>query len=658
MKSRSEIWLCALEELGALCSVSTTHDIQTVMRRVESEGDNFFRVALPRYGKDFEQSLSIGAIPPQLYRGYSRRSVEFHRKDETTGEWTTSRRAVGTPKFLGGFQDLIFSVHSNDDWKRPDVVSDPSDDSDVFNWPRMLEANRSQDLEKMADAVAAIRQLSLMFAKEKELAPLPAQKAAIQSYVETDKELDNPLGDALASLTLFEGGRLERIRKVITLVFGQVLSDVDREVYNFELSPRHGSGSTSDRLYGNQKWSFDSWTDRLEHIFPYGVYALPNARFDSEEHSIKFLTPEEEVPTRVTFVPKTITTPRIIAMEPTCNQYMQQALLRSLVAKIESDSLASWFVGFTKQWPNQVMARIGSEDGSLATLDLSEASDRVANWLVEDLFANWPWFLEGLQACRSTKAQLPSGEVIPLLKFASMGSATTFPIEAMVFTSIVLERVLFAKGLELSKSSLRMLKDTVRVYGDDIIIPNSTAETVIDGLEILALKVNRHKSFWTGGFRESCGKEYWHGFDVSIVKVRSPLPSSLRNASEVVSTVSTRNQFYKAGLHGVAAALDEVLVSILKQDRYPIITEGSSLLGRVDDYISYDMEEWDEDLHTPLVRGYAVRSTSPINELDGPAALLKCLLTVVGSTDISDDHLERSGRPRVVRLKRAMGQPF
>jgi len=104
------------------------------------------------------------------------------------------------------------------------------------------------------------------------------------------------------------------------------------------------------------------------------------------------LSPQEELPTRLVAVPKTQATPRLIAEEPTVMQYIQQAIMQSLVPEIESNLISGSFTGFTDQAPNQLLARKGSEDGSLATLDLSEASDRVANWLVEELFGDFPNF--------------------------------------------------------------------------------------------------------------------------------------------------------------------------------------------------------------------------------------------------------------------------
>lgn len=391
------------------------------------------------------------------------------------------------------------------------------------------------------------------------------------------------------------------------------------------------------------------WHDRLEYLFPFWEYALPNARYALEGLDVTFLTPEDEPPTRLVAVPKTQSKPRLIAAEPTVMQYIQQAIAGVLVPALEQNSLSGSFLGFTDQVPNQEMARVGSKDGSLATLDLSDASDRVANWLVEELFQDFPHFLEGVQAARSLRCQLPSGEVIPLTKFASMGSAMTFPIEAIVFATVAL-LACHGTSSRPTYASLRRFVGSVRVYGDDIIVPANKAVEVIDYLETFGFKVNRRKSFWTGSFRESCGKEYFHGRDVSVVYSREKYPTSLRSVKELVSLSSFRNQLARAGWYDTVELLDKDLLT-LTGGNYPYVQENSPLLGRVGPDRP-DIHRTNRALHRPEVRGFTVRAKSPDSALDGVPALLKCLM----HPEISEyawDHLQRSGRPRAVGLKLA-----
>jgi hypothetical protein len=201
------------------------------------------------------------------------------------------------------------------------------------------------------------------------------------------------------------------------------------------------------------------------------------------------------------------------------------------------------------------MAREGSLDGSLATLDLSEASDRVHWWLVQQMVSGYPHLRDFLDATRSQRAEVEGYGVIPITKFASMGSALTFPIEAMIFT------ILAVMGLgERGKRAIAVsrLRGAVSVYGDDIIVPVGKVASVIDRLETFGFKVNRAKSHWRGNFRESCGKEYYRGQDVSIQKLRQDFPTSQKDAARVASLVDFRNRCYNAGLWGVVRELDKV----------------------------------------------------------------------------------------------------
>jgi hypothetical protein len=204
------------------------------------------------------------------------------------------------------------------------------------------------------------------------------------------------------------------------------------------------------------------------------------------------------------------------------------------------------------------MARLGSISGALATLDLSEASDRVHVDVVHHLFERWPHLRDFVFATRSRMADV-QGEVIHLEKFASMGSALTFPIEAMIFT------VIASMGISGDGNPIptRELHGSLSVYGDDIIVPTDAVSDVIDNLELFGFKVNGHKSFWTGWFRESCGEEYYRGHSVSTVKLRADVPTSRRDAALTRRFTDFRNRCFRAGLWRAVKAADDLLAKFI-----------------------------------------------------------------------------------------------
>jgi hypothetical protein len=213
-----------------------------------------------------------------------------------------------------------------------------------------------------------------------------------------------------------------------------------------------------------------------------------------------------------------------------------------------------------------------------------------------------------------------------------MGSALTFPIEAIVFTTIALMGVWSSEG---QRPTLRTAKGRVSVYGDDIIIPVDATADVIGTLELFGFKVNRSKSFWSGYFRESCGKEYYRGHDVSVVRLRAEVPTSRRDAVLVKRFTDFRNRAYSAGLWGAVRVCDEVL------DRIAIPFQ-FILEGRVDDLGIIARETvlqtpfrgvWSPHLHKWTRRVPYLREKAKGYTLDGSAGLLNWFHESVHRTD-------------------------
>jgi len=635
MKSLLLFWREVQVELGTWCRVCTDRDWETITARFEQEGDEFLTITLPDFGKDFERSLDQGRVTPDLFKGYKKRQK--------------------LPVLLGGFLELVFDRSTG----------------------LLLDDGRGEVPLQAIEAIFAVRQLTLMFGKMLKPCTPARESAALAAYVETEGELEHlwslfpEPGDSVTSI---HGRRLANARSEFTrisrMLFGNVLRQMDREIFyeternepahpdqGWQIRPKHGPGSTADRLVGNGKFDQYEWTERLENIFPFGEYAIPSWRSYYILDRVRFLTPGEERPVKVISVPKTQKTPRLIAKEPTCMQYMQQAVSQRLVDLLEDDKLVREMIGFTDQMPNQQMAMMGSLTGELATLDLSEASDRVSWQLVrEDLWYDGSPFIEALDATRSRRADVPGWGIHTLTKFASMGSALTFPIEAMVFLTCAFVGIQRVLGRPVTREIISNLSSSVRVYGDDIIVPVEFATAVIEVLEALGFKVNDRKSFWTGRFRESCGAEFYAGEDVSITRVRRDFPRSRHDAQEVVSTVSLRNQLYWAGLWKSASYLDELLNDVLA-GRYPAVQPESPAIGRHSYSDEYDIERESDQLHCPLVKGYVVESRPPVSEISGEGALLKCL-THEGLEPLSVEHLERQGRPDAVRLKLRWVKPY
>lgn len=206
---------------------------------------------------------------------------------------------------------------------------------------------------------------------------------------------------------------------------------------------------------------------------------------------------------RVTTVPKNAKTDRVIAIEPLMNMFFQKG-----IGGVIRRRLRGVGVNLDCQLRNQEKARQGSLDGSLATIDLSSASDCVSRGLVEWLMPD-DWKL-AMKICRSKSSVLPSGEEIFLQKFSSMGNGYTFELESLIFWA-------------LSSECTHLMGESTRdncVYGDDIIVPVGVVPLLLEVLEFAGFKPNSSKSFWEGPFRESCGKHFFLGHEVTPLYVR------------------------------------------------------------------------------------------------------------------------------------------
>jgi hypothetical protein len=346
-------------------------------------------------------------------------------------------------------------------------------------------------------------------------------------------------------------------------------------------------------------------------------------------------------------------------------QYMQQAILHPMIELLESkriagntrDNLAFGFLGFTDQSPNRDLACQGSINGDLATLDLSEASDRVHILHVEALLASFPSLREGVLATRSTKARIPAigVDIHSLRKFASMGSALCFPIEAMVFLTAIFLGIEDTLKRPLRRKDITSYAGKVRVYGDDIIVPVDCVVPVLDSLARLGFKVNVDKSFWNGKFRESCGGDYYDGDDVTPIRLRRIFPKDRRDVSRVESLVAFRNHLYERGLWKTTSWLDVRIREILPH--FPIVEPTSPGLGRRS-FLPYKAEKIDYATQAPRVRAYIATKRIPANSASGVGSLLKCLLPNRRNPYEDSRHLERSGRPSAVDIKLKWISPF
>jgi hypothetical protein len=209
-----------------------------------------------------------------------------------------------------------------------------------------------------------------------------------------------------------------------------------------------------------------------------------------------FCVDVDVVPGKLAFVPKNCKTYRSIVVEPVLNGLIQKGIGTYMKRRL-------LFAGIdlSDQTRNQKLALKGSIDGSLATIDLSMASDCIARNLVWSLLPyDWSVLLD---QCRSAVVSY-EGDNIVIEKFSSMGNAYTFELESLIFFALT-----FATCQHLHISTKE-----VGTYGDDIICPVAAYDLLKETLDYCGFQFNIKKSFSTGPFRESCGADYLSGLDI------------------------------------------------------------------------------------------------------------------------------------------------
>jgi hypothetical protein len=523
-----------------------------------SRGIGFFTITLPDACKYLERGLADGRLGddrPPYHGGRSKTDVR--------------------PTFLWGLYAMIFDEHG------------------------LLRPDSSEE------AVAALRQLYL-FAKKLRLdcAEDKVNESLIE-FLEIDKNLppshsgtwdyDTPtwsdrVGHPLWNIVPNPDGQFDLgldqdlsvpdirldLRWDAFRILCRFVSSTFGPIDVWSMRPKHGPGAVADST--KVKYELPHWPAKLARVFPADWFAST----DMVDRTSSVM----EHPSRIITVPKTQKGPRIIAAEPTAHQFIQGAFQRWFVTAIGRSVLAD-SIDFFDQKPSQRLALQASMSGELATVDLSAASDRISTRLVEYIFQSNLDVLDVLHSCRTRTFQMPDGSVHVTRKFACMGSASTFPVQTYLFTLIAIFAIMMAENdYKVTETRVREIARRVRVFGDDIILPANAYDSLYLLLTQLGLKVNPHKSFWTGKFRESCGMDAYNGVDVTPAYFLEGYESG--NPESLVSLVECSNNFHRKGCWNASAYL----------------------LNTVDSKIRKNLRIANRDVSQPYLYSYAPGETS------------------------------------------------
>ncbi len=237
-------------------------------------------------------------------------------------------------------------------------------------------------------------------------------------------------------------------------------------------------------------------------------------------------------------VPKKTEINRVIATEPECNALLQRGIglvIRKRLLRVGQD--------LRDQTRNQDLAYVGSQRGSLATIDFSSASDTLTTQLVTLLIPHDWWYL--LSATR-VSGTIVDGTHHDFELWSSMGNGYTFELETLIFWALA-SAVCYFSGV----------KGKISVYGDDVILPTKAAKRYIRIANWFGFKPNREKSFVDGYYRESCGKHFSHGYDVTPFFIRG----ELRDYGDLIGVL---NQILEWNCRGYGFFVDEPIFQFWK----------------------------------------------------------------------------------------------
>ena len=487
-------------------------DLCKIWKRIDNEGVSFLTTTLPELSKALYKAFAVGTY--ELPVGF-----KPHCKGDVR------------PK-------LLWSLHQ-----------------------QLFEENGQLKVPVTKNGIIAakcINQISRLCYKAQDMSTIPRTKidVKINRWFEVEERLSKLSFDDSNPILIEAADFVKRV--------------FDDAPHPANISPKNGPGAVVEKgVRGNAKLNFVKVT-QINRVYPYHVYfqSRESTNFcmpDPDEYNgpsneiecanyaqykLNYIDIHDTIPTfeqlssRLVLVPKDARGPRIICVEPAEYMWIQQGLKDLMYEHLEYNcDLTRGRINFSNQDINRQLAQSASISCKYATLDMSDASDSISLKLIRALFKGVPTWLRALEAVRTEEVVIPgsilnnSGNALDLrvkqYKFSPMGSAITFPLEALSF---------FALAYGVAK--VHNIKFDFWVYGDDIITSPELAKLLFEHYEMFGLKVNVDKSFTTGPFRESCGMDALAGTDIAAAMLRTNLIFEQSTSDMVGDTVQQITSLY------------------------------------------------------------------------------------------------------------------
>ena len=276
--------------------------------------------------------------------------------------------------------------------------------------------------------------------------------------------------------------------------------------------------------------------------------------FDTPLYPIGMRNVVEDVPVKITPVPKNYKTSRVIAMTGAVNNWYLNGIRKDVENTFTKSELGKR-IHLDDQSINQDMARLGSVYNVYATIDLSGASDSIS-----DAFARYvlpPLLYQDISRYNS-RFMSWKGKRIRRYIFQTSGNPTTFCVETAIFLAIC-QAATDTVCRFLHRSCLQPVS-----YGDDMIVDVDVYDTLVEWMEMLGFTINLDKSFSSlSDYRESCGCEYRLGIDVSTKYYpRKPISA---DAISIASLIELQHRMFT--FESVEDYLSQVIHDLCRRNK-------------------------------------------------------------------------------------------
>jgi len=349
---------------------------------------------------------------------------------------------------------------------------------------------------------------NLVFSKFTDPSPIEASKrrdAAIEKWLST--ELNNAttnrriLALGHSSGDLFPGVSISRFTSKVRGIIARILPWAPS--LNLQHGGFSGGASTSKkRAHSHPAMKFLDKADVTRRASSTIRELISNTRW--ADTIVELGVEPNVVEGNVLFtVPKNSDIDRVACKEPDLNMFFQKSIGNQIRYLLLREG-----INLNDQRINGELARIGSIDDSLMTVDLSSASDSISKELVRLLLPNEWFYYCDLFRSHST---VIDGSVHTNEMFSSMGNGFTFELESLLFYSIT-RAVAYFSGV----------KGRISVYGDDIIAPSEIYANLISAMTFYGFSVNVEKTFVNSPYKESCGRHWYLGREITPFYLRRP----------------------------------------------------------------------------------------------------------------------------------------